>query len=141
MQAAPQHEAMCLHGILHRIEGDYNNARAWYGNVKDSVVFHEVWNLHKETSGTEDAMAFLTRIEILRKETKITERKDKEVKSLELESLREIKAVLKFCEDKFRTCKVEDASKIWMQDEKSSGKGNNMIVCGEGWRQSRKLIA
>jgi hypothetical protein len=92
--------------------------------------------LHKETSGTEDAIAFLTRIEILRKETKVTERKDKEVKSLELESLREIKAVLKFCEDKFGTCKVEDASEIWVQeDEKFPGKGNDMIVGGEGWRQ------
>jgi hypothetical protein len=28
IQAAPQHEAMFLHGILHRIEGDYDNARA-----------------------------------------------------------------------------------------------------------------
>jgi hypothetical protein len=54
---------------------------------------------------------------------------------LEDESLREIRAVLKFCEEKFGTGKVEDASEIWVQDEKSLGKGNNMIVKGEGWRQ------
>ena len=42
MQAAPQHEAMFLHSILYRIEGDYDNARAWYGDVKDSVVFHNL---------------------------------------------------------------------------------------------------
>jgi hypothetical protein len=29
MQAAPQYESMMLHGILHRIEGDHENARAW----------------------------------------------------------------------------------------------------------------
>jgi hypothetical protein len=61
MQAARQHEAMFLQGILHRIEGDYDNARAWYGDVKDSAVSHDVWSLHDETSGIEDAMAFLTR--------------------------------------------------------------------------------
>jgi hypothetical protein len=70
----------------------------------------------------------------LRKEAEVTGRKDKEVKSLEDESLREIGAVLKFCEDKFGTGKVEDASEIWVQDEKSSGKENDMIAGGEGWR-------
>lgn len=29
MQAPPAFEGMFLHGILHRVEGDYDNARAW----------------------------------------------------------------------------------------------------------------
>ena len=29
MQAEPAFEGMFLHGILHRVEGDYDNARAW----------------------------------------------------------------------------------------------------------------
>jgi hypothetical protein len=99
-----------------------------------TFVFNDLLNLHDGTSRVEDAIAFLTRIETLRKETKVTERKDK-VKSLEKESLREIGAVLKFCEEKFGTGKVEDATQIWVQDEKSSGKGNDMIVRREGWRQ------
>ena len=35
---------MLLHAILHRIEGDYDNARAWYKNVTDSEVFTGVWD-------------------------------------------------------------------------------------------------
>jgi hypothetical protein len=57
--------------------------------VKDSVVFHEVWNFHGGMSTIEAVMEFLRRIEILRKETKATERNEKDVKSLENESLRE----------------------------------------------------
>ncbi|KAJ5038740.1 uncharacterized protein L3040_006420 [Drepanopeziza brunnea f. sp. 'multigermtubi'] len=33
MQAKPAFEGMFLHGILHRIEGDYDNARMWYSDV------------------------------------------------------------------------------------------------------------
>ena len=29
MQAEPAFEGMYLHGILHRVEGDYENAKAW----------------------------------------------------------------------------------------------------------------
>lgn len=43
MQAAPATEAMYIHGILHRIEGDLDNTRAWYGDVKSSEVFQSVW--------------------------------------------------------------------------------------------------
>lgn len=43
MQAAPATEAMYIHGILHRIEGDLDNTRAWYGDVKSSEVFQAVW--------------------------------------------------------------------------------------------------
>lgn len=43
MQAAPAYEGMLLHGILHRIEGDYDNARVWYRDVSRSDVFRHVW--------------------------------------------------------------------------------------------------
>ena len=66
MQAAPQYESMMLHGILHRIEGDYDNARAWYRDVKDSEVFLAVWG----EDGLDKVKDFVRRIEILRKETK-----------------------------------------------------------------------
>ncbi|KAL9097772.1 MAG: hypothetical protein Q9165_000098 [Trypethelium subeluteriae] len=33
MQAPPAVEGMLLHAILHRIEGDWNNSRAWVGDV------------------------------------------------------------------------------------------------------------
>ncbi|KAI4246445.1 MAG: hypothetical protein LQ352_006388, partial [Teloschistes flavicans] len=44
MQSPPAYEGMFLHGILHRIEGDYDNARAWYSNVADSDVFKFTWD-------------------------------------------------------------------------------------------------
>jgi hypothetical protein len=66
MQAAPQFESMILHGILHRIEGDYENSRAWYRDVKETEAFQAIWG----EGGLNKAIAFLRRIEILRKETK-----------------------------------------------------------------------
>lgn len=36
MQAAPAVEGMLLHGILHRAEGDFDNARAWISDVQDA---------------------------------------------------------------------------------------------------------
>ncbi|KAH0006328.1 hypothetical protein KCU78_g12374, partial [Aureobasidium melanogenum] len=43
MQSDPAFEAMYLHGILHRIEGDFNNTRAWYHDVSGSEPFELVW--------------------------------------------------------------------------------------------------
>jgi hypothetical protein len=117
MQAAPQYESMLLHGILHRIEGDYENTREWYRDVKDSEVFRAVWG----ENGLDKAMDFMGRIEVLRKRTK--QEDISEVQQLEDGSKREIKAVLEFCEEKFRTQRVDDASAIWVLDEKSSAKG------------------
>lgn len=129
MQAPPRYEAMMLHGVLHRIEGDYDNARIWYRDVKDSEVFKSVWG----KDGLDSVLDFVRRIEILRKESKTKDAKD--VEELEKESMREIKGILEFCEKEFGTEKVVDASAIWCQDEKSSAKGNDMVVGGEGWRQ------
>ncbi|OAL55597.1 hypothetical protein IQ07DRAFT_618060 [Pyrenochaeta sp. DS3sAY3a] len=36
MQAPPAVEGMLLHAILHRVEGDFGNARAWAGDVRDA---------------------------------------------------------------------------------------------------------
>lgn len=128
MQAASQYESMMLHGILHRIEGDYENARAWYRDVKDSEVFQAVWG----EGGFDKAMDFVRRIEILRKETKHED--ISEVHQLEDGSKREIKTVIDFCEETFGTQKVEDASQVWVQDEKSRTNGSDMVI-GEGWRK------
>ncbi|KAE9377962.1 hypothetical protein N431DRAFT_297600, partial [Stipitochalara longipes BDJ] len=127
MQAPPQYESMMLHGILHRIEGDYENARAWYGDVRDSEVFRAVWG----EGGLDNAVDFVRRIEILRKETKHED--ISELHQLEHGSKRELRTVLEFCEKRFGTQKVDDASAIWVQDKKSLAKGSDMVI-GEGWR-------
>jgi hypothetical protein len=42
MQSLPAYEGMFLHGILHRIEGDYDNASIWYTDVKESEIYRKV---------------------------------------------------------------------------------------------------
>ncbi len=51
------------------------------------------------------------------------------------ESLREINGVIGFCEKEFGTKLLDDASRVWVQDKKSSASGNTMVVGGKGWRQ------
>ena len=125
MQAAPAYESMYLHGILHRIEGDYDNARAWYSDVKNSEVFQAAW-----PEGEKAARGFLDQIEALRK------RREGDLDALEKESRREIKSVIDFCKKKFGEGEVKDASGIWVQpDKRHSDKAKAMILGGEGWRQ------
>ncbi|MCJ1407807.1 hypothetical protein MMC19_001878 [Ptychographa xylographoides] len=122
MQAAPMFEGMYLHGILHRIEGDYDNARAWYGNVCESEVFRENWG------SKEEALDFIGRVERLRKK-KVGDRE-----ALGKESVEEIKKVVGFCVAKFGTERVEDASAAWKQSEEHRKMGQDMVTGGEGFR-------
>jgi len=124
MQSPPAYEGMYLHGILHRIEGDYDNARAWYGDVKDSDMFKAAWG------SEDDALKFIGQIEKLRKQ------REGSLKELEKESQREFDCVADFCEKKFGTEKVEDASEVWVQPEgKHKEMGQGMVTGGEGWRK------
>ena len=139
-QSAPAWEMMYLHGILHRIEGDVNNARCWYGDVTDSDVLKQVW-----TNAEQPWEKFLDRVEA-QKET-IAGRGEPQEKAgqvsqqseradLQRMSLWELKRVLRFCEDKFGTGEVFDAGGTWVQPEAHiADKSDAMIVGGEGWRE------
>ena len=134
MQAAPAYEAMYLHGILHRVEGDYDNARAWYGDVKGSDVFDEVWT-GEEGGGEEGAWRLIDDVERLRKGS-AEEKGAVDVEELGQRSLAEIRRVMAFCEKKFGMGRVEDARDVWVgMDEKSKTQSAGMIVGGEGWRE------
>ena len=123
MQAAPAYEGMFLHGILHRVEGDYDNARAWYGNVKDSEVFKSVWE------DEEQARSLIGRVEAL------VQRKEGEKENLEKESIREIKAVVDFCKKKFGDGEMKDATEAWVQPSEEHRKmGEEMVSGGKGFR-------
>ncbi|MCJ1474970.1 hypothetical protein MMC13_003630 [Lambiella insularis] len=123
MQAAPMYEAMYLHGILHRIEGDYDNARAWYGNVADTEVYKKAW------SSKEEGVDFVGRIEALNK------RKEGDAEALGKESVEEIKAVVRFCIGKFGKDQVQDASVAWKQpDGDLKQVGQDMVSGGKGFR-------
>lgn len=130
MQAAPAYEGMFLHGILHRLEGDYDNARAWYGNVAGSAVFQDVWGEGKEGEGEEAARGFIGRVEGLVK-SGVGDRE-----GLEGESLREIKAVVEFCRRKFGEEEVGDARGAWVKPgEENRRMGEEMVTGGKGFRK------
>lgn len=124
MQAPPAYEGMFLHGILHRIEGDYDNARAWYTNVAESEVFKEVWD-----GGLEEARGFIGRVDGLVKRGE----GDKAV--LEKESLREIEAVVEYCRSKFGEKEMLDATQAWVKPGEDHRKmGEEMVSGGKGFR-------
>ena len=126
MQSAPAFEGMFLHGILHRIEGDFDNARAWYGNVAESDVFRAVW----KERGLDAAKGFISEVETLVK-TKEGERED-----LERRSREEIQAVVEFCRDKFGEGKMVDASDAFVKnDERIQKISEEQTTGGKGHRQ------
>jgi len=127
MQNRPAWEGMYIHGLLHRVEGDYRNAEAWYGDVSESECFHRAW---PGDNGLEDAKAFIQRIEKLRKE------KQGCADELERESKREIDALVTWCKEQFGTGKMEDATQAWVEPSEEHRKmAAKMLVGGEGWRQ------
>ncbi|KAF7510457.1 hypothetical protein GJ744_006736 [Endocarpon pusillum] len=140
MQGEPAWEGMFLHGILHRVEGDYDNARAWYRDVKDSEVFTYAWGKSSESEsesrtaqskkGIDAALGMIADIQSLNQ----SGQGDRE--ELESRSLDEIRAVVAFCAKKFGVHSVADAREAWTRNEgKIDDKAQAMVVGGEGWRQ------
>lgn len=128
MESKPAVEGMFVHGLLHRVEGDYRNAEAWYGDVKDSEIFQSVWPAEK--GGLEGGHGFIRRVESLRKEGK------GDLEALEKESQREIDAMKVFLVAKFGLERVEDATTVWVgKSEEGKKQHAGQVVGGEGWRQ------
>jgi hypothetical protein len=124
MQSPPAWESMLIHGVLHRIEGDYNNAIAWYGNVEESEIFQSVW-----PSGLESARTFIENLKAL-------DKNPKEVESLRAESEEEMKRLIEFCKNKFGTNVLQDGREAWVEpSEEIREIANKQLVGGEGWRQ------
>jgi hypothetical protein len=122
MQSAPAFAGMYLHGILHRIEGDFDNARAWYSDVRETDVYKEVWGSRGigwkelEEGGKkedlDDGQKFLDAVQQCKES-----------------------AVFKWCSEKFGTDKMVDASEAWVKpsdDIKRMGEGQ---VSGSGGRR------
>lgn len=125
MQNEPAWEGMFIHGILHRVEGDYRNVEAWYGNVAESECFKHSW-----PGGLEEGKAFIRQIEMLRKE----KRGDRD--ELQQQSKREIDALVDWCKRQFGTARLDDATKAWVEPSEEHRKiASKMLVGGEGWRQ------
>ncbi|KAF2767516.1 hypothetical protein EJ03DRAFT_258612, partial [Teratosphaeria nubilosa] len=125
MQSPPAWEGMYIHGILHRIEGDYRNAEAWYGDVSDSECFKKCW-----PEGVEAAKDFIGNVERLRKEKVGSER------DLAGLSKKEFDALVGWCKTQFTTGRWEDGTKAWVEpSEKIRELAAKQTMGGEGWRQ------
>lgn len=125
MQNKPAGEGMFIHGLLHRVEGDYRNAEAWYGDVCASDGFKRCW-----PGGLEEAKRFIAEIETFVKA------KQGDIGKLEEESKREVDGLVSWCKEKFGTGKLEDGTQAWVKpSEKEREMAAKMLVGGEGWRQ------
>lgn len=158
MQAPPALEGMLLHGILHRCEGDFRNARLWTGDVGDAA---EGWRPKKKDEGekldaevaekcqcpglggslvefvygeegVQGARKLIDDVEAFRK------RKGGESEEGRLnERIREEMAkVLEWCVKKFGTQQYTDASSAWVKNSEEVQKiSNDMVSGGKGYRE------
>ncbi|GAB7327243.1 hypothetical protein MBLNU13_g11138t1 [Cladosporium sp. NU13] len=131
-----------LEALLHILNSDLSSAHflvrhmeakpaveeAWYGDVKDSDIFHSVWP--EGEGGLEGGVAFIRRVESLRKEKK------GDLSALEKESQRELDATKDFLVERFGLERVEDATTVWVgKSEEGKKQHAGQVVGGEGWRQ------
>jgi hypothetical protein len=113
---------MFLHGILHRIEGDYDNARMWYSDVKESEIYQKIWGsdglTFKEVShktGMEGELDAGQKFLITIQKFKESKTEDGDSENLEAESRREIETIIDWCVTKFGKERILDASEVWVK--------------------------
>lgn len=136
MQSPPAYEAMYCHGILHRIEGDFDNSRAWYSDVSDWEGFTRLWG--KSDASAEEggqklprqrrARDFLDRVEKLVRHGG----DESEKTALMEESRRELDSLLQWCLQKFGTEKVKDANQDFVKPTEEISKKAGDQVSGSG---------
>lgn len=140
MQSPPAFEGMYIHGVLHRIEGDMDNARAWYSDVSEWEGFTKFWGEPDEGLEKEDgegrklprqknAREFLDAVE------RCIDAKKEAPKNLEERSRAEIDSLMEWCVEKFGTEMWKDASKVWVQpSEEISQMGEDQVSGSAGPR-------
>lgn len=158
MQAAPALEGMLLHGILHRCEGDFRNARLWTSDVGDACAgFKPKKREEGETldadvaercgcagiegsllgfvyggEGVDGASKLIDDVEGFRR------RKggESEERRLNERITEEMRRVLEWCEKKFGTQTYTDASSAWVKNSEEVQKiSNDMVSGGKGYRK------
>ncbi|PBP21229.1 hypothetical protein BUE80_DR007877 [Diplocarpon rosae] len=162
MQSAPAVEGMLLHGILHRVEGDFDNARFWYADVakEGAELYTRIWGDGGVTfkdldegvreadfgarrdygrggarEGELDAgQRFVNAVQAF-KETKAAARGVDEGEGLERESRREIETVVEWCVEKFGTGMWADASDAWVRNSEEVQKMSDEMVGGDKGRR------
>jgi hypothetical protein len=158
MQAPPAVEGMLLHGILHRAEGDFPNAKAWISDVKDACEGYQPKkksedqklneDVFSKTKGPEDINKTLVEfvygssdpndlvndVESCRKK-KPSQRRDGEEEEIEKKSRGELELVLEWCKRKFGEGEWKDASTAWVKNSEEINKiSGDMVSGGKGFR-------
>lgn len=158
MQAPPAVEGMLLHGILHRAEGDFNNARAWISDVADACEGYQP--KHKEDGqkldpevakqvgsncdissslikfvyGDEEPQSLIDAVEEFRGKKKSERTDGKE--DVEKRIRGEAKKVLEWCKSKFGDGVFDDATKAWVKNSEEISKiSGDMVSGGKGYRK------
>lgn len=159
MQAPPAVEGMLLHGALHRAEGDFNNARAWIGDVKDACegfqpkkkydgirldgeVAEKVQGGHgmresliEYVYGGEDPLRLIDAVEGFRNK-KQSERETSEGDAVEERIRREAEKVMEWCKIKFGSTELVDASQAWVKNSEVINQMSTDMVSGnKGYRK------
>ncbi|EMD87640.1 hypothetical protein COCC4DRAFT_71049 [Bipolaris maydis ATCC 48331] len=163
MQAPPAVEGMLLHSILHRAEGDFNNARAWMHDVSDACegyqpkykaqgqkldpeVFQKIGSnnnsqisglsLVKFVYGDEDAGHLVDAVETFRKQKRGQRgRGEEEERDIEQRIRGEAEKVLDWCRGKFGSGVWRDATGAWVRNSEEIGKiSASMVSGGKGYR-------
>jgi hypothetical protein len=155
MQAPPAVEGMLLHGILHRAEGDFDNARAWIGDVGDACegfvpkkkqegerldegVFERVKGVKEEEKslveyvyGDTEPGKLIDDVEAFR--SKKAGGSEEEIE----ERIRgELGRVLEWCKGKFGDGEWKDASSAWVKNsEEIQAMSNEMTSGDKGFRK------
>tara|TARA_R110002003_G_scaffold214_9_gene16080 strand:- start:11493 stop:12152 length:660 start_codon:yes stop_codon:yes gene_type:complete len=153
MQAPPAVEGMLLHGILHRAEGDFDNARAWLSDVRDACegfvpkkkkqnekldlgtfarvgIEGEPRSLVACVYGEEDPAGLIDDVERLR------EGKEGDEGDVGDRIVREMQGVLEWCKRKFGEGRWEDASSAWVKNSEEINEiSESMTSGGEGFRK------
>lgn len=141
----PKLEGILLHAILHRVEGDYENAKAWYRDVDEAARSHtsgaassgqpgQPRNAFEATwSDLDSAIRFVDGIQALRSgKLSITASSKAE---LEEQHRHELDSMFRWCETRYGKTRWEEASSEFTgMAQKHKDIAQKMTIGGEGWR-------
>ena len=134
MQNEPAWEGMYIHGLLHRVEGDYENTKLWYAQVAESECFENVWPSKEGQEGLESAKEFVDGVKALRDQGKSADQRRSE--QLQEESKREFEALVDWCRRRYGTEGMANGEEAWVETSEAHREmAAKMIVGGEGWRK------
>ena len=147
MQSPPATESMYLHAILHKLEGDLSNAKAWYCDVSSSDVARFIGGSERRHSGQitflgadeDDAGKWASgKAEEVGREGERAGRGEAEARAGWGEGLgmrdvkEELRRAVEWCSGRFGTGRWEDARVACVRpDERICRIGGNMVT-GDG---------